>query len=560
MSEPHLRKVTKIKTPHNLPTDPGSVKSLINGGTDSFTEKFGHPPRDDRIRGLVYQNQTSMRDEERETILQHVGSNNPTYPLTCIDASIADVDIFHDTWLDFFNVPFDSEHKFVEYFNNGGAAPHSHLAEADSDLSVSWGDTILEPDPPFVMGLIQSILAQGWIVLKDAKAQQDFSTNLKFLLTAARTRKFIALYFKYWHPGCAIVHAPTFKPETVSVPLLASIVSMGAMYSSDQKEVHVAKRVLDFVELYIFSNDVFSPESGIEAIFCGNRLCEDEVDDWVKFQNFQAGLLITIVQYWAGNLVSRDRAMETRLNEVVKVARRKGIVKSRHRPADSELENLWIQKESHIRTMAIVSLLDSAFFFYQNYPCRLTPSEMEFELPCEESVFQAEHPFAAPRFQASRDITAFEAFQGLFDEDRGSPDNSNMHLTTLDMFILIHLLYVFINMQMSSWDPFLHQSPCNQNSQGRKSNSSRKRTSKDLALDSIRKALTRWHDRWFTLCDQIPKDEWDSFGFYKNGYNFWLVSQLLITRNDAADVIMQMRVKCDDKLEELNVLLPDEED
>ncbi|KAJ5764743.1 hypothetical protein N7520_004302 [Penicillium odoratum] len=477
------------------------------------------------------------------------------------EGCIADLDLFHDTWLDFFNVPFDSEHRFPEDFNKGGAAHYSPLAETDPDLSVSWGDIILEPDPPFVMALIQSILAQGWTVLKDTKAQQDLSNNLTFLLTTARIRKFIALYFKYWHPGCAMVHAPTFEPETVSVPLLASIVSMGAMYSSDQKEVYVAKKVLDFVELLIFSNDVFSPESGIEAIFCGNRLCEDEeLDDWVKFQNFQAGLVITGVQYWAGNLASRDRAMETRLSEIIKVARRISLAKSRHRPADSELEHLWIQKEGHIRTMAMVSLLDSAFFFYQNFPCRLTPSEMEFELPCEESVFQAEHPFAAPNFQASRDITAFEAFQGLFDDDRGSPNTTNMHLTTLDMFILIHLLYVFINMQISSWGAFVHQSPYNQNLQGRERNSSKRRTSKDLVLDSIRKALTRWHEHWFTLCGKIPKDEWDSFGFYKNGYNFWLVSQLLITRNDAADVIMQMGVKCDDKLEELNVLLPDEED
>lgn len=47
-------------------------------------------------------------------------------------------------------------------------------------------------------------------------------------------------------------------------------------------------------------------------------------------------------------------------------------------------------------------------------------------------------------------------------------------------------------------------------------------------------------------------------GFYKNGYNFWLVSQLLITKKASVDVVMQMEVKCEDKLEKLNVLLMDE--
>jgi hypothetical protein len=261
-----------------------------------------------------------MRDEERESSLQHVGSNDPEYHLACVGSGVSDLGLFHDTWLDLSSVAFGSQHRFAEDFNDSDTAYHSCLTEQDPDLSASWGDIILEPDPPFTMALIQSILAQGWTVLKDAKSQQDLSTNLTFLLTTPRIRKFIALYFKYWHPSCAMVHAPTFDSETVSVPLLASMVSMGAMYSSDQKEVFVAKRMLDFVELFIFSTDVFSPESGIEAIFSGDGRYEDEVDDWVKFQNFQAGLLITVVQYWAGNRVSRDRAMEARFSEVVKVS------------------------------------------------------------------------------------------------------------------------------------------------------------------------------------------------------------------------------------------------
>ena len=80
----------------------------------------------------------------------------------------------------------------------------------------------------------------------------------------------------------------------------------------------------------------------------------------------------------------------------------------------------------------------------------------------------------------------------------------------------------------------------------------------DSILGSIRTALNRWRDYWIALSRQIPKDEWASMGFYKNGYNFWLVSQLLITKKDAVDVIMQMEVHCEDKLEKLKVLLQDE--
>jgi len=82
----------------------------------------------------------------------------------------------------------------------------------------------------------------------------------------------------------------------------------------------------------------------------------------------------------------------------------------------------------------------------------------------------------------------------------------------------------------------------------------------DSLLGSIRIALNRWRDHWVALRNKVSSDEWASMGFYKNGYNFWLVSQLLITKKDAVDVIMQLEVHCEDKLERLKVLLLDEQD
>lgn len=68
---------------------------------------------------------------------------------------------------------------------------------------------------------------------------------------------------------------------------------------------------------------------------------------------------------------------------------------------------------------------------------------MECELPCEESLFQAQHPFSQPNFQFSRGITIYKAFQSLFEpikQDSLGPSAvvSQMRLTVLDTFILIH--------------------------------------------------------------------------------------------------------------------------
>jgi hypothetical protein len=133
--------------------------------------------------------------------------------------------------------------------------------------------------------------------------------------------------------------------------------------------------------------------------------------------------------------------MENRFSEIVKVARRLELVKCRHQPHEQLQEDLWIQTECRIRAISVISLLDCAFFFYQNYPCRLTHSEMECELPCEESVFQADHPFSEPNFRFTREITIYSAFQNLFEpvkKDGQSADIYDMGLTVLDTFILIH--------------------------------------------------------------------------------------------------------------------------
>lgn len=98
-----------------------------------------------------------------------------------------------------------------------------------------------------------------------------------------------------------------------------------------------------------------------------------------------------------------------------------------------------------------MSLLDCGFCFFTNFPCRLSTSEMKFDLPCDESLFAARHPFMEPNFTASRRLTTYEAFQSLFGyhespapqkdrEDNGIKSNP-LNLNAMDMFILIHRVY-----------------------------------------------------------------------------------------------------------------------
>jgi hypothetical protein len=277
-------------------------------------------------------------------------SIRPEFSSGLINSDPATPQFFQDTFLDFFNGPFgDGQRPMDDPYSTGELGYQTVMPQVQNPgLALPTDQTIFEPERPFALALIQSILTRAWQVPLDPKAQQEISSNLNFVLTTARIRKFISLYFKYWQPSCAMLHV-SFDPETVPLPLLAAVTFMGAMYSSDQREAYVAKRVLDFAELFVFSSDVFSAESEVGTVFSGGGCYQDETNDWIKFQNCQAGFIILLAQYWAGSRVSRYRAMENRFSEVVKVARRMKLIKARHLPDDQIQEHLWIQKECRIR-------------------------------------------------------------------------------------------------------------------------------------------------------------------------------------------------------------------
>jgi hypothetical protein len=117
--------------------------------------------------------------------------------------------------------------------------------------------------------------------------------------------------------------------------------------------------------------------------------------------------------------------------------------------------------------MCVIWLFDCALRFYSNFPCRLSLSELKNDLPCDESIFRAEHPFAMEVFQFRRNLTASQAFQLLFqdpalgaesarsnsklsNEFAGSFREHEQHLTILDLFLLIHRTYLPLSILLNA--------------------------------------------------------------------------------------------------------------
>ncbi|CAG8932853.1 unnamed protein product [Penicillium salamii] len=553
-SSPEEGSLTNHETCSPSSSDRGSIKFLLNGGQESFTEGFRLPPRSNRIHGLDTHNRLGLGEVSKN----HPEYTRPDFGSGFTNSDPATPQFFQETFLDLSYSPFLYGRKPVDGPYDTGQLDYATVVPEhppNFGLHADPDPSIFEPERPFALALIQSILATVWQVPLDVKAQQEISANLNVLLTTARIRKFISLYFECWHPSSSILHV-SFDPETVPLTLLAAVIFMGAMYSNDEMEVSVAKKVLDFAELFIYSSEVFSTDTEIGMAFSGVESYKDENTDWINFQNYQAGLIILLTQYWAGSRVSRNRVRDGRFGELVKVGRRMELGKSRHLPEDQALEGLWIQKECRIRTANVIISIDGAFYFFQNFPCRLTQSEMQCDLPSDKSLFFSRHPFAEPNFRFARDVTLIKAFENLMDESY----TEHMDLTILDMFMLIHLLYSYINTHMPILGPVIRMSRIKQPIQPA-SDSLQEAYSipDDPTLTPVKTALSRWRDHWFVLRNRIPSEEWAALGFYKNAYHFWLVSQLLITNENVVDVVMQMEVPCEDKLDKLKVLLLDDQ-
>lgn len=76
-------------------------------------------------------------------------------------------------------------------------------------------------------------------------------------------------------------------------------------------------------------------------------------------------------------------------------------------------------------------------------------------------------------------------------------------------------------------------------------------------MTMIKGALSRWRSLWINIRSGITSASWDKIGFFRNGFNYWLVIRLLIDNKESAAILMGMEVGCEDALKQLRGLLSD---
>lgn len=339
------------KTSQDTPSsDRGSIKFLLNSGTASFVECFRFPSQNERRNLFNFRNtRTGSSDSNIRDFFGNGSENGSTFSDPFEDEPI-DWSLFEDeNLLRFLSSPFSevqmhSDDMFGPLFmdqNYAGTVPMNTLT-----FPGEW-----EPASVQSSAIVQTILEKAISLQISAQEQADIQHHLNFLFTPSKITKLVNLYFEFWHPHCPIVHQPSFSIDTAPIPLLLAVSLMGAMYSQADREVNTAKVLLDLAELVIYSQEDLTDEFEIRQMLRASTILADQKVPMgpLTFPHLHAAYLMVVIQFWAGNMVARKRAYETRFGVVVKIGRRLGLTKVRHDLDDSVDEGLWIQKESKIR-------------------------------------------------------------------------------------------------------------------------------------------------------------------------------------------------------------------
>lgn len=503
-------------------THRGSINFLLNAGTNSFIDCFQFPTTAENRNLYTHRNQQSCTD-----IIDHYsGSESGSYES------------------DLGNWPVGN-HNYINIMG-------STFANFPNEISPTSQMAIRDWEPPSVQSstIIQCIRERAMMIYATPQQQSDMDQHLNYIFTPSKIIRFVNEAFSNWLPNYPIIHMPSFGIETAFLPLLAVITVMGALYSRDEVEVNSARSILDLVEYYIFSLDDLTDEHEIRQIMQSGNLEESPF----SLSSLQAAYIMVVLQFWTGSAVSKKRTIESRFTNVTRVARRLRLVNSRHDQGDLLSEELWIEKECRIRLINFIYHFDCALTFFAHFPYRLTLTEMNFDLMCEDRLFFSPHPFSEPHFTLGRNLTLLTAFQSLFIKVPPIPgigtEENPCGLNVSDMFTLIHLLFVYVHNQMTMYIHPFRFIP-SESSLGQNPDMNNK---SDTNMDILKSALEYWHSIWISIRSNMCSSTIFSENICKNAVNYWMVTQLILMNPKSADTLMTMEIGCDDAISQLRDL------
>ncbi|RFU26772.1 hypothetical protein B7463_g9560, partial [Scytalidium lignicola] len=354
------------------------------------------------------------------------------------------------------------------------------------------------------------------------------------LITGEKIDSYVRRYFKHWHKHGPFLHEKSFDACQVALPLLLAVFSIGGMYSKNDAEVEQLKSLLDLIEYHLYTNlvpDDYRMQSqqndvnNSEGDFYESLLQND-------IEILQGAYLMIVIQVWTGNRMARKRARHQNFSRVVAMARNLKMTVVHHEPdfiiVDQASFQNWVRRESLLRTMNIMMMLDNAFVIFNNMPNRIEWAEIDLQFPCEALYFEISDYDELLRTQLfpQQKPKVREAFQQLFIVPESSKNlngsgngsgNGNAQLgigsgaltkgslNSLDMQILVHFLYTHV-WRSTFQNPVLYTCPTVLTS---------------TLLKPLNVGIQNWKIYWDDLRTSLPGPEWNKLGFERSAESYW---------------------------------------
>ncbi|KAH6628969.1 hypothetical protein C7974DRAFT_393562 [Boeremia exigua] len=216
-------------------------------------------------------------------------------------------------------------------------------------------------------------------------AEARFDVQLaRFVFDKANVRQFIWEFFHYFHDQFPVLHKPTFDSQTVSLPLLLTVVLFGSM-SSNPSDISIEiRQFFNVAESYVFDRVV--------SKHMLQRSCGAPATNEIEL--LQAGLLLLVVLNNSNDPTVRRRLRLQRIPCLVAAVRASGLFSYRRQHSiTGEYKPNWqlfILDEVQLRVAVWTFIADSTLAMFFNGSPHVAISEMTGGLPCREDLFRAE--------------------------------------------------------------------------------------------------------------------------------------------------------------------------
>ncbi|OJD30195.1 nadh-ubiquinone oxidoreductase kda mitochondrial [Diplodia corticola] len=207
--------------------------------------------------------------------------------------------------------------------------------------------------------------------------------------TGANLNTFIGASFLPFQQHIAVLHWPSFDPETACLPLLLAMFMVGCVFTAPTDDALLARQFLHIAEEYVFRAPKFQAlvvDGSASSVMQGDNLLE----------YVQAALLVNSTQMSMLDQRTRRRIRTQRHPSIVTAVRALSATTT-NEPA-SEWQ-AFIASELHVRCRYSIFLHDALFTIQFNNTPLIPISELTSPLPCSAALFEAESPEAFNRLR-----------------------------------------------------------------------------------------------------------------------------------------------------------------